>query len=112
MRKITRQAANAFKAREEFRSGNTAVFLVGTVPVLTLHGNAIAAMLDSGNVNLTLAGYHTPTAQERLNGLCETLFNERPFSTVNGEPHWRGIIINDVTVITVGPSGTLIDLNI
>jgi hypothetical protein len=80
MRKITRQACEAFIARKNFQSGNTST----DGRSLYLHGNRIASRLN-GNSDIFLisdAGWRTPTTRERLNGLIDCLaeqgFKVRP----------------------------------
>lgn len=71
MRKITRQACEAFIDRKKFQSGNTMTDGYS----LYLHGNRIATRLNSGsNVFLiSTAGWRTSTTRERLNGLIDCL---------------------------------------
>jgi len=87
MRKITRLAARAFIEGREFHRDNTSVVIAqtgyGDVKRLLLHGNIIAIqdlfsntrnpskslMRTKGNLQITLAGWGTPTTRERLNGL-------------------------------------------
>lgn len=79
MRKITEQAALAFKAGRPFSSGNTRVEVDLFRPVkrvgLFLHDNLIAHQTDDVLL-LTLAEWPTPTTRERLNGLLIVL--DRP----------------------------------
>ena len=71
MRKITQQAARAFIDGRKFSSGNTTVTVdsEGYI-VMSLHGNIIAkrGMMDT-QIQVTLAGWGTPTTRERVNGL-------------------------------------------
>ena len=87
MRKITRLAARAFIEGREFHRDNTSVVIAqtgyGDVKRLLLHGNIIAIqdlfsntrdsskslMRTKGNLQITLAGWGTPTTRERLNTL-------------------------------------------
>ena len=79
MRKITRQAAEAFYNKRKWSSGNTRVAVEqvdGQDNVkMYLHENLIASEL-CGELMLTLAGWPTPTTKERLNGLLT--FLDRP----------------------------------
>jgi hypothetical protein len=79
MRKITRQACEAFIARKNFQSGNTST----DGHSLYLHGNRIASRLNGSDVFLISdAGWRTNTTRERLNGLIDCLsehgFKVRP----------------------------------
>ncbi len=71
MRKITREAIEAFEAGKDFKKANTEV----TSGDLLLHGNKIAEhtslFKNDGirSINITLAGWNTNTTRERLNGL-------------------------------------------
>jgi hypothetical protein len=70
MRKITRQACEAFIARKRFSSGNTST----DGQSLYLHGNRIASRLNgSDTILISDAGWRTKTTRERLNGLLECL---------------------------------------
>jgi len=87
MRKISKLAARAFIEGREFRRDNTEVVVArtgyGDVKRLLLHGNIIATqdlfsntrdpskslMRTKGNLQITLAGWGTPTTRERLNTL-------------------------------------------
>jgi len=87
VRKISKLAARAFIEGREFRRDNTEVVVArtgyGDVKRLLLHGNIIATqdlfsntrdpskslMRTKGNLQITLAGWGTPTTRERLNTL-------------------------------------------
>lgn len=69
-RKITKQAVEAFLCKRPFRSGNTAVTTgVSGSTMLELRGNVIARCSKTGGLEITLAGWNTPTTRERLNSL-------------------------------------------
>lgn len=70
MRKITRDAVNAFRNNEDFRRGNTEVSCNIFRNALYLHGNLIA-VLDSDGLRVSSAGWETVTTKERLNGLLQ-----------------------------------------
>ena len=71
MRKITREACEAFEAGRDYKNSNTEVNRGG----LFLHGHKIAEFESlftndgNDNINITLAGWNTNTTRERLNGL-------------------------------------------
>jgi hypothetical protein len=70
MRKITQQAINAFNNKEIFSKDNTRVDVyLGGETALFLHNNLIATKDCKGVLNVSLAGWATPTTKERLNGL-------------------------------------------
>ena len=65
MRQITRDIVAAFMNREEKRIGNSHT----RGEFLYLHGNAIACHNADGTIEVTTAGWNTPTTRERLNGI-------------------------------------------
>lgn len=71
MRKITQEIVQAFYRGEKLNKGNTKT----DGDAIFLHGNKIAEhnsiFSNDGNkhINITLAGWNTPTTRERLNGL-------------------------------------------
>ena len=65
MRKITREIVAAFMNREEKRIGNSHT----RGEFLYLHDNPIACLNADGTIEVTTAGWNTPTTRERLNGL-------------------------------------------
>lgn len=69
MRKITREAYQAFINKEPFAKSNTAVHVSedGKVALL-LHGNIIAKQVD-GTLSITSARWPTNVTKERLNAL-------------------------------------------
>lgn len=75
MRKITEAASNAFKAGRNFSSGNTTVTFESEEIRMYLHGNLIAwrAHDTLDRVNVSLAGWGTPTTRERVNGLLTVM---------------------------------------
>jgi len=82
MRKITRLAAEAFKNGRKFQRDNTAVVVDDNsqriIVKMYLHANLIAqytyCTLDGvKRLEMTLAGWPTPTTRERLNGLLNVL---------------------------------------
>lgn len=74
MRTITKKAVAAFLAGKKFREDNTRVEIrtdfTQDITHLILHGNVIAIKyFATGKVEITTAGWNTPTTKERLNGL-------------------------------------------
>lgn len=67
MRKITETIGSAFKLGRKRAIGNTST----DGQSLHLHGNLIAFTDDKGYLHLSLAGWHTPTTRERLNGILQ-----------------------------------------
>jgi len=83
MRKITYDAARAFIEGQNFCRGNTSVNLIRGLRGLRspdrqlhLHGNMIADYwygIENKGLYITLAGWPTVTARERINGLLTEL---------------------------------------
>ena len=71
MRKITKEAVEAFENNKNYSNTNTKVNEVGYF----LHGHKIAEFESlftsdgNKNINITLANWNTNTTRERLNGL-------------------------------------------
>jgi len=67
MRQITSRAFQAFKSNTSFSLDNTLVTSNAEETKLYLHGNCIARKCrKSGLVEITTAGWDTPTTKERL----------------------------------------------
>lgn len=75
MRKITMEACQAFESGRDFKKQNMRVWVDGYTVFMSLHGNIIAKIvftdgdLETGILQITLAGWNTNTTRERLNGL-------------------------------------------
>ena len=88
MRKITEKVCGAFCQKRRASSGNT----VSTGSTLALHGNEIARWTEAGRLEITLAGWNTPTTRERINGIGYRFGfgvfqrNRVPYFQRNGEP--------------------------
>lgn len=71
MRKITKEAVNAFLNGKVFRKNNTVVQPeTDGRTFMYLHGNRIALRHANERIIGTLAGWPTPTTRERLNGIA------------------------------------------
>jgi len=67
MRKITDRAFKAFRENKNFSLSNTCVSSNEDQTLMFLHGNCIAKKCrKSGIVEITTAGWNTPTTKERL----------------------------------------------
>lgn len=70
MRKITKEACQAFTCNDTLKKANTEVTTNNAhETVLKLHGNTIAK--KSKGLKISNCGYKTNTTKERLNGLLE-----------------------------------------
>lgn len=86
MRKITKGIVAAFMKGETKRIGNSHT----DGKYLYLHGNAIAYHQCLGTIQITTAGWNTPTTRERLNGLPEVnVYVRKGQLYLNGNP-WDG----------------------
>tara|TARA_R110002110_G_scaffold414828_1_gene646076 strand:- start:1510 stop:1803 length:294 start_codon:yes stop_codon:yes gene_type:complete len=85
MRQITTRAFSAFRANQDFSLDNTRVTSDENQTSMYLHGNCIARKCrKSGMVEITTAGWNTPTTKERL----------KPFAgvhTIKHELHLEGL---------------------
>lgn len=82
MRKITRQACQAFENGENFKASNTTVTIDENGKYMHLWGHCIARQLN-GNTNsleINLCGYNTVTTRERLNGLWGVNIHNKNFT--------------------------------
>ena len=101
MRKITKEAVNAFMNDEKYSKANTEVNGQGYF----LHGNKIAEFQslfkDDGNknINITLAGWNTNTTRERLNGLPGVRVTTKQGQAYLNGKEWNG------EWVTVNPAG-------
>lgn len=94
MRKITKQAIEAFNAGRNFNSSNTKVKAYNNGShsgeiYLYLHGNVIAKRIN-GTLSISNCGWFTNTTRERLNGLPGVSICQRKGQWyLNGSP-WDG----------------------
>lgn len=106
MRDVTSKVVRAFLDRK--CCTNKATRTDGDT--LYLHGNAIAWRPYSDRnpdaICMTLAGWNTVTTRERLNGLCDMLFKQRPFHQRKRTPHFAGTEINERDVLVWYPGIT------
>lgn len=86
MRKITKQAIEAFENGYNFKSRNTEVNATHHNVGYYLHDNLIA--IKSGDkIEVSLAGWNTPTTRERLNGIKGVSIHTRKGQAyLNGNP--------------------------
>lgn len=76
MRKITKEAVQAFALGEAFAKDNTTVAVDGDNVSLALHGHIIAkrrANHGEKSVTICMCGWPTATTRERLHGLLSNL---------------------------------------
>ena len=90
MRKITRDAVDAFMRRESFKRSNTQVVVHPENTHLYLHGNPIAIVDLLGCIKITNAGYQTNTTKERLNGIPTVSIVQKNFQWYLNGTKWGG----------------------
>jgi len=90
MRKITRDAVDAFMRHESFKRSNTQVAVQPTETHLLLHDHLIATHDHMGNIKVTNAGYQTNTTKERLNGIPEVFIVQKNFQWYLNGTKWDG----------------------
>ena len=95
MKKITRDAINAFEQGTPFSRSNTTVTVKPNVTVLSLHGNEIAYRYNDPEKTLmiTNAGWQTNTTKERLNGISGVNIRQRNFKWFLNDKPWDGSLI-------------------
>ena len=90
MRQITRDSVTAFLWGLSFNKQNMTVRIDAEGVVwMHLHGNLIAVKETNGEIQVTFAGWQTPTTKERLNGLSELLNGTRPFYQKAGQLYFN-----------------------
>lgn len=95
MKKISEQAANALRARQEFRGNNTKVLketrFKGDDPVdvyvMYLFGNEIA-IFDGDLLTIKDAGWQTVTTKDRLNAIIDAFSIHGGISQKNWTWYW------------------------
>lgn len=65
MRKVTQRITDAWRKGERLTVGNTRTDGFN----IWLHGNCILRTADSGEIQISTAGWNTVTTRERLNGI-------------------------------------------
>lgn len=85
MRKITKEIVAAFMNHETKRIGNSRT----DGSSLYLHGNEIAVHVKGG-IEITTAGWNTPTTRERLNGLPGVRVNVKRGQLYLNDTPWNG----------------------
>lgn len=96
MRKITKEAVNAFMNAEKFNGSNTKVEILPNVTILKLHGNAIAYRYNDPErtLSITNCGWFTITTKERLNAIEGVhIVQKKGVWYLNGK-EWNGELID------------------
>ena len=90
MRKITKEAINAFINKQEFKKSNTEVICENNIYYLKLFGNKIAALQSDGRMWISNAGWTSNTTKERLNGLPGVKIYQRKKMWYLNDNLWDG----------------------
>ena len=99
MRKISRDAGNAFLSKRYFKRDNTRVLRgsetridgrVEATTVMVLFGNKIALMDSTGTIAVNFCGYTTQTTKDRINALLQLLNVQGKFSQKNFGLRYNG----------------------
>jgi len=93
MRKITKQAVNAFLNEVTYNASNTRVITEGNTTKLYLFGHLIAEKTGE-SIKISNAGYFTNTTKERLNGLPNVSISARKGVWYLNGQEWNGEWIN------------------
>lgn len=98
MRKITKQAVNAFMNGTPFKSSNTTVEVQPNVTILKLHGNAIAYRYNDPQrtLSITNASWESNTTKERLNALPGVHIQQKNWVWYLNGKQWDGQLIDIV----------------
>lgn len=89
MRKITKQAVNAFEKNKNFNDSNTIVKQENGVTKMFLFGNLIAKK-ENGKVYITNAGWESNTTKERLNAIQGVSIQQKNFVWYLNGKKWDG----------------------
>lgn len=96
MRKITKEAINAFYSAEKFSSSNTVVEVLPNVTILKLHDNEIAYRYNDPEktLSITNCGWFSNTTKERLNAIDGVhIVQKKGVWYLNGK-EWDGELID------------------
>ena len=90
MRKISLAALKAFNGRYNFSKSNTRVDVNEGSVFLYLHGNLIARKPKGEAIEITTAGWDTPTTKERLNAFAGVRLTTRKGTLFLNDTEWDG----------------------
>jgi hypothetical protein len=90
MRKITKNAANAFIAGRTFKESNTTVKIEGKTVTLLLHDHVIAERVGVKGLYISACGWLTSVTKERLNGLPGVSIQQKSWKWYLNGKEWDG----------------------
>ena len=96
MRKITKQATQAFMEARPFKSSNTKVEVLPNCTILKLHNNAIAYRYNDPEqtLSITNSGWQSNTTKERLNGIDGVRISQSKGKWYLNGNEWDGKLID------------------
>jgi hypothetical protein len=90
MRKITKEAVQAFIEGRKFSKGNMKVEFDASFWKLKLHNNTIATIDPLGVMSVSNAGWSSNTTKERLNGLPGVWVKQKNWNWFLNGTEWDG----------------------
>lgn len=95
MRKITKDAIEAFYSNKRFKKANTSVEIdyERDQVILKLHGNKIAFKDTHGDLWIDTCNWDTITTRERLNGFEEVHLKKVKGNLILNNQPWNGKLI-------------------
>ena len=95
MRKITKEAINAFEQGGSYKGTNTTV----SNGILSLFGNRIAFRSPKGSLFISNAGWDTSTTKERLNAIEGVHIQQKAGKWYLNSREWSGgwVKVNQIT---------------
>ena len=95
MRKITKEAINAFMNHKRFKKANTEVYIGEFTTLLILFGNTIAYHHQhNGAIEITICKHNTRTTRERLNGIPGVCVRSIQCNLSLNNRKWDGDLVN------------------
>ena len=96
MRKITREAVNAFNNSVKFKKGNMEVEVLPNVTIMKLHSNSIAYRYNDTKrtLSITNCGWQSNTTKERLNAIEGVHIYQKNYVWYLNGNEWDGKLID------------------
>lgn len=94
MRKVTKEAINAFLNSKNYKKSNTEIVVTGNYVKMYLFNNLIAQKDKQTNkIYISNCGWFTNTTKERLNGLPNVHIKQKSLSWLLNGKIWDGKLI-------------------
>ncbi len=96
MKKITREAVNAFNNSVKFKKRNMEVEVLPNVTIMKLHGNSIAYRYNDAErtLSITNCGWQSNTTKERLNAIEGVHIYQKNYVWYLNGNEWDGKLID------------------